>query len=40
MDVGESRAAIEGECRSYNQTRPAIDQQKVILGKTDRPRLR
>lgn len=24
--------AIEGKCRSHNQTRPAIDQQKVILG--------
>lgn len=40
MDGRELRAAIAGKCRSYNQTQPAIDQQKVILGKPGRPRLR
>ncbi len=40
MDGRELRAAIAGEWRSYNQTQPAIDQQKVILGKPGRPRLR
>jgi hypothetical protein len=40
MDGRELRAAFAGEYRSYNQTQPAIDQQKVILGKPGRPRLR
>jgi hypothetical protein len=34
------RAAIEVKCRSNIQARPAIDQQKVILRKQDRSRLR
>lgn len=40
MDGCELRAANEGGCWWNNQTQPAIDQQKVILSKPDRSRLR